>query len=82
MGIISVIGTVVVGGYMYCAFTNKTGILTKLAKVTIEAASGMVDKYIHDYDLDVQERIQKIEMKRVKVEQVKEEDPGKYEIYL
>ena len=82
MGIISVIGTVVVGGYMYCAITNKTGILTKLAKVTIEATSGIVDKYIYDYDLDVKERVQRIEMKRVKVEQVKEDDPGKYELYL
>ncbi|MBM7607597.1 hypothetical protein JOD29_000841 [Lysinibacillus composti] len=82
MGLISVVGTVFVGGYIVCVLAGKRGILTDIISLGIDVANGMVDKYVHDHDINVKEKVKQIEMKRVKVEQVKDEEPGKYELYL
>jgi len=82
LGVISVVGTVVVGGYIVCVLTGKRGVFTDIISIGINVANGMVDKYVHDHNVDVKEKVKRIEMKRVKVEQVKDEEPGKYELYM
>ena len=82
MEIISVIGFTVVSGYVIASFTGKTGIFNDIISAGISVFNGMIDRYVHDPDFEVKEKIKQIEMKRIPVVKKEEEEPGKYEIHL